>query len=72
MSYMISTSANYHWVNKIEASTNGNAVLKLELQGDSDVNDLQFNHAEVLIFTKDAAMVDRLIKAINSVYMETV
>jgi hypothetical protein len=68
---MISTSASFHWVKKVTAETNSDGVLKLIVHGDPDVSDCQFNQAEILIFTEDAAMVDRLVKAINRVSTET-
>ncbi|MHB8272013.1 hypothetical protein [Bradyrhizobium sp.] len=63
--YMISTSTNFHWVRKIVAGTNGDGVLKLTFEGDPEVSDCQYNHAEVMVFTDDIALVDRLIGAIN-------
>ena len=61
----ISTSANYHWVERISAHTNGNGVLKLNLHGNSGVSATQFNYVEINIFTDDVELTDRLIKAIN-------
>lgn len=67
MAYLISTGSHYHWVREITASTHGNGALKLTLHGDRDASDCQFNEAEVTIFTEDAAMVDRMIEAINAI-----
>jgi len=67
MGYIVTSSANYHWVKKITAETNGDGVLKLTFIGDPDVVDHQFNKAEVNIFTDNVDMVDRLIDAINGV-----
>lgn len=63
--YMISAGSSYHWVRRIEASTHGSGVLKLVLHGDDDANDQCFNQAEVLIFTDNIDMTDRLVSAIN-------
>ncbi len=63
--YLVSTSANYHWVKKIVASTNSSGVLKLTLEGDQGVSECSFNQAEILIFTDDFDLTDRLVKAIN-------
>lgn len=68
--YIISTGAHYHWVRKITASTHGDGVLRLTLHGDRDANDLQFNEAEITIFTDDVDLTERLIKAISSVNAE--
>jgi hypothetical protein len=65
MAFMVSSGSNYHYVRRISAESNTDGVLKLVLHGDEDVSDIQFNYAEVLIFTDDQAMVDRLIAAIN-------
>lgn len=62
---IIASGASYHWVKKIVASTNGNGVLKLTLEGDQSVSDCSFNQAEILIFTDDFDLTERLIKAIN-------
>ncbi len=67
MAYMVSTSANYHWIERMTAATNGGAALKLTLHGNSAVSDEQFNQAEITIFLEDAEMVDRLVEAINGV-----
>lgn len=63
--YLVSTSANYHWVRKIVASTNGAGVLKLTLEGDQSVSECSFNQAEILVFLDDFRLTDRLIEAIN-------
>lgn len=65
MSYRISTNAHYHWVKKITASTYGNGALKITLHGEPDASEIQFNEAEITIFTDDVDLTDRLIKAIN-------
>jgi hypothetical protein len=70
MAYMISTSANYHWVKTISASTYGDGVLKLTFHGDRAANDAQFNDAEVTVFTDDVELTERLIEAINRVGAE--
>lgn len=62
---MISTSANYHWIKGVTASTYGDAALKLTFRGDPKAREDQFNEAEVTLFMEDAALVDRLIAAIN-------
>jgi DNA-binding protein YbaB len=62
---IISTSANYHWIKKIVASTTGDGVLKLTLEGDQSVSNCSFNQAEILVFTDDVDLTVRLIKAIN-------
>jgi DNA-binding protein YbaB len=67
---IISTSAHYHWVKKIVASTNGDGVLKLTIEGDQSVSNRSFNQAEILIFTDDVALTERLIKAINDAAAE--
>jgi uncharacterized protein YejL (UPF0352 family) len=63
---IISTSV-CHWVKKIVASTNGDGVLRLTLEGDQSVSDHSFNQAEIIIFTDDVEYTDRLIEAINAV-----
>lgn len=65
MNYHISTGVHYHWVRKISARTNGNGALRLTLHGDPDASTVQFNEAEITIFTDDVELTDRLIKAIN-------
>lgn len=70
MPYMISLSANYHWVKTISASTTGNGVLNLTFHGDRDANGAQFNDAEVTAFTDDVELTERLIEAINRVGTE--
>jgi hypothetical protein len=68
MGYLVTNSANYHWVRKVVAEcngSNGGTVLKLTLLGDPDASRNSHNHAEVNIFTEDAAMVARLVEAIN-------
>jgi hypothetical protein len=62
---MISTGANYHWVERITAETNTKGVLKLILHGAEDVSDQQFNQAEITIFTDNPALVRRLVDAVN-------
>lgn len=62
---MISTSANYHWVKTVSASTHGNGVLKLTFRGDRDSN-CQFNESEINVFTDNEELTARLIAAINS------
>ena len=62
---IVLTSANYHWVKKIVASTLGCGVLKLTLEGDQSVSECSFNQAEILIFIDDVDLTGRLIKAIN-------
>jgi len=64
MAYMISTGASFHWVKRVTAETNTIGVLKLTFHGE-EVNDEQFNHAEVVVFTEDPEMVKRLVAAIN-------
>jgi len=64
MPYMISAQTNFHWVRRITAETNTSGVLKLILHGD-EVTDEQFNYAEIVIFTGNPAMVERLVTAIN-------
>lgn len=66
MSYMISASSSYHWVRRISAETNTEGVLKIILHGDDGVSDIQFNSAEIMIFTGDKQLVDRLVIAINN------
>lgn len=68
--YIISTGAHYHWVKKIVASTHGDGALKLTLKGDPEAAELQFNEAEITIFTDDVDLTARLIKAINAVNAE--
>lgn len=65
MGYLISAGASYHWVRQISASTHGDGVLKLTLHGDRDASEIQFNRAEVLIFTDDVEMTSRMVAAIN-------
>jgi DNA-binding protein YbaB len=65
MALMISTSANYHWVKAISASTHGDGALKLTFHGDRGANSCQFNEAEVTVFTDDVELTARLIAAIN-------
>lgn len=65
--YIISAGAHYHWVKKIVASTTGAGALKLTLKGDPNAAELQFNEAEITIFTDDVDLTARLIAAINSV-----
>jgi hypothetical protein len=65
MPYMVTSSANYHWVERVEAVTNTNGVLKLSLHGNPDVSGEQFNMSEVTIFIDDQSLVDRLVAAIN-------
>jgi len=67
MAYMVSTCAHYHWVKKVTASTHGNGALKLTLHGETDASDVQFNEADITIFTDDIALTARLVEAINSV-----
>ena len=67
MSFTISTTANYHWVRKIIASTHGNGVLKLTLLGEQDPESVQFNTVEINVFTDDVEMTEHLISAINAV-----
>ena len=68
MTYLVTTSANYHWIKSITASRNtADAVLKLTLNGDPAASDYSYNQAEITVFMEDAAMVDRLIEAINGV-----
>lgn len=66
----ISTGVHYHGVEQIVASTHGGGVLRLTLKGDPAVSEMQFNEAEITIFTDNAAMTDRLIKAINGAIEE--
>jgi hypothetical protein len=61
---LIYTTANYHWVKTISASTHGDDVITLTLRGSEVSNCL--NEAEIKIFTDDRALVARLVKAINS------
>lgn len=67
MAYLISTGAHYHWVRSITAHTHGNGALHLTLRGDAGASDTQFNEAEITIFTDNAVLTDRLVKAINDV-----
>lgn len=68
--YLISTGTHYHWVKQITASTYGDGALKLTLRGDPEVSQIQFNEAEITIFTDDVALTDRLIAAINGAAKE--
>lgn len=65
--HIISTGAHYHWVKKIVASTHGDGVLRLTLKGDPAAAEMQFNEAEITVFTDDIEMTERLIWAINGV-----
>ncbi len=64
MPYMVSTSLNIHWAQRIVARSNGN-VLKLEVYGDPAASGEQHNMAEITIFTEDSPLVERLVAAIN-------
>lgn len=72
MPYMISAQSNFHWVKRISAETNTPGALKLVLHGDEDVNDLQFNVAEVLIFMDNPWMVAHLVAAINGAALASI
>lgn len=65
MALMISTTANYHWVKKISAHTHGGGALTLTLHGDCEADSCQFNQSEIVVFTDDVALTERLIAAIN-------
>jgi hypothetical protein len=64
MAYTISTSSNFHWIERVEAVSNTAGCLKLVLHGADFLPD-NANTAEVLIFSDDHAMVERLVAAIN-------
>lgn len=67
MALFVSSCAYYHYVTRITARTNGDAVLTLTLKGDPSQSDIQFNSAEISLFMDDKDLVDRLIAAINGV-----
>jgi len=63
---MISTGTHYHWVKSISAATFGGGALRLTLRGEQSESFQQFNEAEIVIFTDDAELTERLIAAINA------
>jgi len=67
MALMISGSAAFHWVERISAEHNTKGALKIVLHGAHNPEADQFNIAEVMIFTENADMCDRLVAAINAV-----
>jgi hypothetical protein len=66
---IVSSYASYHWVNKISAHTHATqgAPLILTLTGLPDVEGCQINACEITIYTKNQALTDCLVAAINSV-----
>lgn len=65
MAYMVSTSLNIHWVERIDARSNTEGTLTLAFHGATDASSEQYNMAEVTVFMSNHDLVERIINAIN-------